>query len=1761
MLKSNNILKRKTITKLKLPPKIKFVQKINYNRKINLPNRFRPKKGAETMTVKFSFLFQFLFISLIFSATVFSQDREIFIPETQLGVLFEGATNHILIKRNEFETLSRQAREIRLEMLQDKDKPPAEAVLLSSDYRVEISELRAVIDGVLEIDVLTDDPVSIPLPLERIAVLEAVFDDSRQPVAMSDHNGQKILILSGKQRYRLRLRLTTPLEIDATRQRLNFRLPYGTETSFRLSVPGDVELKGGAAVLSRKVENGATYFDLLLPPETKNNQTEILMSLNSHRKGEYSAILVRSVQFAEVTEHYERLHATVSLNELHQGVREASFFVPEGFEITEVHSVFLDRWNVRKSEEKSNEKEKRDVLTIRFHEQVPGLTTIYLSAIKFTKIDTQWSFPSFEPLETAVHSAVLGLLLDEDIEMSHVESNRLFPINALSLKDAIPPGALELLPGSPTLRLVSAWYAPGKDELNKNVTAKFSRTETDSFIETVQNLILSEKEPVLQYTAKITPRTGKIFETTLEIPQNWNVLNVLDAAGQPLYFRSVNFENSIHSESSVHSEKESNHSEKTTDSEKTTEHVAEKIPQKNHEKIIVRFSKGVAAGESVQFSLRAVGGIQDWFQNNTEKSLQYPVIRIHGSSNEQGTISVQNNFEDDWEIVPAQTEHLTALNRNLSFQYSSTPFVLPFRLEKLQPRLKARTISFYCFEPALFHIRYEIDCFIEQASVRQLTVLLPASSPPTPTIQGLNGLNIKETLSEETEINGQKFRRWKILFEKPTSGKVQIGVNFEQPVDEQIFTNIDTETSFELPTVIVENTAWQSGLIAVEGDEELDLTIPMERNGKPVLRSVDAGEISVAVYRPGKRLLGVYSVTDPQNPITINVRKNQTAELLSALIRHVSVTAKIDRTNAAESNTRIDFDSNTGVLYSVLYEIQIAGGTANLRTTLNKSDKLWSITLDGEPIKAQRVGDDLLIPVSASNNNDFRRLVLLYHRQMNPINDSKKSMVLHFPALSLNRKNGNEKIQVMQTSWNIIPPKSYKIIRIGDLLLQESQPALFQLFHGVVGFFNVLTFHPVIFLNSRNLAKPQLSENESTQHLSTAQLLQDDEQIVGMAVKKQDSNKNFDAQFDMQYRNPTQQTPESEPAQELSESDSVFKRMLSKQKEFPPSGKQQFIRRLQSIQPVTIIVSEKDSTDLADGYSVIGNRNAQEIYVQLSRITVGQHWGWVTFLVVILIGLSLIHHGQSRQRRTSFVFGLLILGTILIFIPGLELFATIFNALVYGAALTGAVYLVHALWSKIVSIKVDRNSSEQSFSEQNFSDQKNSESKISGTAVVSVLFFAFLCLPVHAAEQNENIPKIQFPENAIIVPYSSDNLLGDSLPDPDKLTLPNQTLLVPCRQYTATLEIIRKQNEKIQSGKNVQNFAVPFAVSAAEYQTKLPTDGNDILLQGKINIDVFTDRTVFVPLSLENGVFIQPLLDGKPAMLHSTSNRQTLLLVEGIGRHELLFGIRVRIQRQGGWRIAAGKLPVAAVSKISLTLPDEPGDLLTGYPLDKKKWSFGTKTMDTNTNTNINITNTNEKIIETSHEPNGFFHWQWRSAVSEENVDRSLEVESIIRYDIQEGGVWIRWTPIFRISRGKWEILRLCLPKDYLIAEIAGENVRGWNIVQENSNIRTIDVELLKPAEKIETLSILLSAPQETDKLTQNLSLPNLTVPDAGIHRGQIDLFHSSEVNLRIAESTGLSPIDHKETAEPMPVLKLSTTSPFGLSLFRSFRFSSENYS
>lgn len=1645
--------------------------------------------------------------------------RELFVPETELGALFEGAMDRVLIPRDDFEAIVQRAR--RIELATDRKRPdrPFEAVLLSSEYAIDVADGRAVIDGMLTLDLLTEGPVAVPLPLRGVAVLEATLEDTGRAIPFGSLQGgsEKQFVLKDEKMHRIRLRMTAPLTSDSTRQELRFRLPFGARTSCRLAIPGDVELKSGAAVLSRTVEDASTRFDLLLRPDA--GETRLVLTLNSHRAGGYRTVLARSVQFAEITEQYERLHSTVSLAELHQGIRECSFRIPRGFETTEVRSTLLDRWQVRKAKDDTED----DVLEIRFREQVPGLTTLHLSALKTRSPEAPDSdgpaggrqdrrFPRFRPMDVAAHSSVLGLLLEDELELLDLKTDRLLPIDTMPLAGAIPPSALETFPGSPPLRLALAWYAPGDDW---SWTATCRRPDRAYDLETEQILYLAENDPALQFDAELSPRTGKIFEADFEVPAGWKILSAADEHGRPVEFET-----------------------------------------RSSGRTVFRRPDGVDSGGTFRFSFRAAGTVGDRFERGTEKTLHYPVFRAGGTLEERGKIFIRNDGEEDWEIVPFDMKNLLPLgdatdDRNaepaknaLAFQYSSAPFSLALRLKKSRPRIKAEVFSFYRIEPALIRVRYEIGYAVEQASTRRLSFLLPAECPATPSVQGLDGLVVEETFSEEIESEGKKLRRWEVRLNRPRSGRLRVGIDFEQPLSDSHKTGVP----FELPRILIEHAAWQTDYVAVEGSEELDITIPTDSpGGRPAPRPVDTGTLASATYKPGERLLGVFSVFDDRSPFRIEIRNNTVHELVSGMIRSVAVRARLD-------------DATNGVLYSVEYDLKTAA--AAVKTRLGADCALWTVLSDDRPVKPQRVGEDILIPISRRPGEESCRLVLIYREST-----GKKIEKLSFPALRLAGKAEAEPIPVMQTRWTVVPPSGFDVVKLGDPATTSrplQKPAIFRLLKGSVEFFSLLTYRPDIsqigcshrtgFVGG--VSSGALLDAPASIVLSDKSLREgfgDSGQTTEVEafhyIDKHDAGTKFPL-YENRFGDRIEERAESKAATYGAAAEQSVEQSAVSSVQIDPATwpllserrkeRYSFVRGrgLQSARPVSVNIRDDEfATGRPAEYSVIGDRAAREIPVRLLPSTTGSRSGWTVFLIVVAIGLGGL--GWPKRRKSAFVFGILVVGTVAVCLPGLECFAAVFNGAVYGAAAVALIYLgVTAVGSMPALCRTKTNP---------------------GGFSAGCLFCGLASVAgiLHAAETSggDDGPKIVLPPDAIVVPYTPEEIASDRWPDADERTRPRRPLLVPYRQYA---DLLRRIDAENAPPKGLRWKFAEFAISAARYQASLETgDGNDLTVAGRLRIDLFTDKAVLVPLTLKNGVFRNPLLDGKPAAIKTDPRTGAAVFVEGIGEHELTFEVRVGVRRQGGWRIVEGSLPTASASKVLLTLPENGDcDLLTANPLDRKKWDSRVG-----------------RILETSLDPQGAFRWQWRSSITEDGVDRNLEIESAVRLDIQEDGCWVRWSPTFRVSRGKWEMFRLKLPRDFTIVDIVGENIRGWNVVPESddSDRMTVAIELLKPAETSETISVyLMRRPDESPSDDEtHWTVPNFSIPEAAIHRGRIDIYRSVNRNLRIPESAGLSPADpgsDPKTAAstgPQPADRSVSDmqqSPFGTEAFRSYRFVSESF-
>ena len=120
---------------------------------------------------------------------------------------------------------------------------------------------------------------------------------------------------------------------------------------------------------------------------------------------------------------------------------------------------------------------------------------------------------------------------------------------------------------------------------------------------------------------------------------------------------------------------------------------------------------------------------------------------------------------------------------------------------------------------------------------------------------------------------------------------------------------------------------------------------------------------------------------------------------------------------------------------------------------------------------------------------------------------------------------------------------------------------------------------------------------------------------------------------------------------------------------------------------------------------------------------------------------------------------------------------------------------------------------------------------------------------------------VSVPEDAIILPYDPDAKSGIKAAD---------KLLVPYEKY---VELWNRAHpdKKIET----KSAPAPYALAGAAYQTVLE-EGEYLLLAGRIEIDVFGDGFVQVPLRLDGGVLAQAELDGKPARLSVAACRRSL---------------------------------------------------------------------------------------------------------------------------------------------------------------------------------------------------------------------------------------------------------------------------------------------
>mgnify|MGYP000085467107 CR=1 FL=1 len=840
--------------------------------------------------------------------------RELYVPYADLHILLENQPRRVMLPRKQFDELLRQAEQA------TKSLAPHGVLPLAAEYEGKIQDQRASIRAKLTIDALHEGLQVVPLDLGGVGVVSAAIDG--KPAALGRlPDGRVAAVVEGPKRRVLELELVAAFEITSAHQVLQLRLPRPPAARMQLVVPGDVELKSGAAVLSRQVQADPRQTRFELIPASAD--CTLVFTLNSHLKQTESVLTASGVYLHEVTQGYERIHSTVSFQVLYRAVDQLRLVVPAGFEVQEASTPLLARWEVVREE-------GRSVLVVRLREQTTDPIVLNTTAVRAPAVLDEWTASRWEPLDVAAHVAVVGLLLEDRVDAVHVETAGLTPIDVESLQVALPASLLRPAPGVPLLRPVAAWYAaPAAYRL----AGRFEKPAGKIAARTNVLLVLDESRQEAIGGFTVVPRHERLFSVDFSSPAGWTVESVTGPDDQPLAFERFDAADGAG-------------------------------------RIHVRLPAGVAPDTAYTLHFRATSVPTGWLQRWDQRTVAFPRFAIvepraadrAAAIDDVGAIAVEPR--GDLVVRPEKLEKLLPLDQaeraqyglgevgeGPAYRYENAVYQAEFAVTRSQPRAVARSIAFYHVKPRVLTVHGELIYTVEEARTRRLRFALPKDTPTLLSVSGLDGVEIEEFFSRE----GEKTREWTVLLKQPRRGMVRLAIDFDRPIAEDA-------ASLVLPSLSALDVAYQSGLSAVEADPLLRVAVKTEA------RTVDVGELSEAEYQPGRRLLGAYGFSGNAPTFELNLARDPALPIPEALVGKALLITQLSAQGEAQNEAVFSLHAKV-----LSVEIELPG----------QAD-FWAATVDDEPIKPQRLGSRVLLDLPGARR-PTRELRVVYAVRGRPV--------------------------------------------------------------------------------------------------------------------------------------------------------------------------------------------------------------------------------------------------------------------------------------------------------------------------------------------------------------------------------------------------------------------------------------------------------------------------------------------------------------------------------------------------------------------------------------------------------------------------------------------------------------------------------------------------------------------------------------------------------------------------------------------------------
>ncbi len=382
----------------------------------------------------------------------------------------------------------------------------------------------------------------------------------------------------------------------------------------------------------------------------------------------------------------------------------------------------------------------------------------------------------------------------------------------------------------------------------------------------------------------------------------------------------------------------------------------------NLQRFRVRLPTPIGPDTTVSLTFDATRTPQGWLNGWKDTDVSYPEIGVLGMTRTQSVLSVRG--EDDIVSRAKETEALVPLFEtekgmtrfsnepsDLLMRATEAAWKLVLQVERPSVMVSAHTLAFYAMHPPGSTVHHEIGLDVKRGRTSKIRFTLPESTPSELAIRGLGTAVVKESFQRVENGN----RVWEVVLAQPQTDTIRLAVDYQIPMTVG-------EQTLVLPRVL--DTIFQSGMLSVEGDAELDVLVVPSGSS---LRQVDVGELADAEYVIGKRLVGVYELLGERSDLTVRVEPRLSESIPSAIAEEASIMTRISQQGI--SQTVAQYRLRTKGLY--------------LELELPEGARLWSITLNEEPLSPHRDGERILIEIAKPSSRPMLRGTWYYRWFMN----------------------------------------------------------------------------------------------------------------------------------------------------------------------------------------------------------------------------------------------------------------------------------------------------------------------------------------------------------------------------------------------------------------------------------------------------------------------------------------------------------------------------------------------------------------------------------------------------------------------------------------------------------------------------------------------------------------------------------------------------------------------------------------------------------